>query len=58
MCSMAGTALMFERLNREERGLVERRLPRDAPSRRLIAVTEAARSGKGSGVVSDLSAVS
>jgi len=49
---------MVERLNREERGLVERRLPRDAPSRRLIAVTEAARSGKGSGMVSDLSAVS
>ena len=45
MCSTAGTALMFEWLNREERGLVERRLPRDAPSRRLIAVTEAARGG-------------
>ena len=45
MCSTAGTALMFEWLNREERGLVERRLPRDAPSRRLIAVTEATRGG-------------
>ena len=37
--------MMFEWLNREERGLVERRLPRDAPSRPLVAVTEAARGG-------------
>jgi len=45
MCCTMGTALMFKRLNREESGLLERRLPRDAPSRGLIAVTEAARGG-------------
>jgi membrane-associated phospholipid phosphatase len=36
---------MFDRLNRQERGVVERRLPSDAPPWGLIAITEAARGG-------------
>jgi membrane-associated phospholipid phosphatase len=36
---------MFEGWNRQERRLVERRLPRDAPPRGLVVVTEAARGG-------------
>jgi membrane-associated phospholipid phosphatase len=37
--------VMFEGLNRRERELVERRLPREAPSPGLTAISDAARGG-------------